>query len=273
MSKRRKKIKNWWDGLNEKYHLSVVNKDLFVEVYSWQISKGLFYLAILGTVVLIGLLTFTVISYTPLKQFVPGYETDAMHRKMIENQKKVLVMEQELKGRIAYAKKLDSILQDFKIIPDSLLNDPNNVTIEEKKPTLIAEDYINEEAIDMNLYHFFKPVEGVITQPFNPKENHFGVDIVTDKNAPVKAVLAGKVILSAWTAETGHIIAVQHIEGLISIYKHNSVLLKKDGDIVQSGEVIAIVGNSGELTTGPHLHFEIWKDQNVIDPTDILNFD
>lgn len=273
MSNSKKKIKHWWDGLNEKYHLSVVNKDLFVEVYSWQVSKGLFYLGIAGLIFIIGLMTFSVISFTPLKQFVPGYETDRMHRKMIENQKKILVMEQELEGKIEYARTLDSILNDFKVIPDSLMNDPLNEFKEAKKPSLIPEDYMNEKEIDMNMYHFFKPVEGIVTQHFKPQENHFGIDIVTEKNAPVKAVLTGKVILSAWTAETGHIIAIQHDQGLVSIYKHNSVLLKKDGDIVQSGEVIAIVGNSGELTTGPHLHFEIWNKQAAINPTEIINFE
>ena len=272
---KKNKLKQSLAALREKYHLSIVNKDKFVELYSLQVSKGRFYLILLGLVATISICTFLLISFTPLKRFVPGYESDRMHQKLIATQKKLLVMEQEIAGRTEYALKIDSILNDFGMIPDSV-NLLSFDKIERMNlPKILPEQYINSSAqsLDINMYHFFKPVNGLISKNYNPNNNHFGVDIVAEQNEPVKAVLSGKVILSSWTAETGNIILVQHTNQIISVYKHNSVLLKKEGELVKAGEVIAIVGNSGELTTGPHLHLEIWQNQTSLNPAELINFD
>lgn len=269
------RIKQKLAALREKYHLSIVNKDLFVEVYSLQVSKGKFYLLLLGLALFISFFTFALISFSPLKRFVPGYESDKMHQKLIATQKKLLVMEQEIAGRTEYALKIDSILNDFGVVPDSV----NLLDFEKVErmnlPKILPEQYINSssQSIDINMYHFFKPVNGLISKKYNPNNNHFGIDIVTEQNEPVKAVLSGKVLVSAWTAETGYIIVIQHSNQIISVYKHNSVLLKKEGELVKAGEVIAIVGNSGELTTGPHLHLEIWQNQSSLNPGELINFD
>ena len=119
---------------------------------------------------------------------------------------------------------------------------------------------------------FFTPVKGVITQSFNHKNQHFGVDVVAKENEAIKAVLDGTVALSSWTSETGHVIAILHDNNLFSVYKHNSVLLKREGAKVSAGEAIAIIGNSGELTTGPHLHFELWHNNKPIDPEQYIVF-
>jgi murein DD-endopeptidase MepM/ murein hydrolase activator NlpD len=121
-------------------------------------------------------------------------------------------------------------------------------------------------------FYFFSPVKGTISSLFNPIANHFGVDISTPKNEPVKATLDGKVIFSDWTLETGNTITVQHSNNIISTYKHNSVLFKKVGNFVAAGEVIAIVGNTGELSNGPHLHFELWYNGIAVNPKDFINF-
>lgn len=120
---------------------------------------------------------------------------------------------------------------------------------------------------------FFSPIKGVLTAGFDPQNNHYGVDIVAKENEPVKAITDGTVILATWTLETGYIISIQHSNELISIYKHNSVLLKKIGDVVRGGEIISIIGNTGELTSGQHLHFELWYKGTPLNPQKFITFD
>lgn len=118
----------------------------------------------------------------------------------------------------------------------------------------------------------FAPMEGIITTPFNPQIEHYGLDIVGKEHAPIKCIADGRVVLSTWTVETGWVIVVQHSKNLLSVYKHNATLLKKASDLVKGGEVIAIMGNSGEFTTGPHLHFEVWYDGNAVNPEEVISF-
>ena len=119
----------------------------------------------------------------------------------------------------------------------------------------------------------FPPVKGIISETYDPKLKHFAIDVVTEKDAPVKAVADATVIFAEWTANTGYVILLDHGNNLISVYKHNSFLSKEQGDLVKAGEVIAIAGNTGELTTGPHLHFELWSDGYPINPTNFIDFD
>lgn len=121
--------------------------------------------------------------------------------------------------------------------------------------------------------YFFPPLKGVVTGSFEPSQSHFGVDIVSAENEPVKSIADGTVILASWTLETGYVITVQHSNELISIYKHNSVLLKKLGDPVRGGEIISIIGNTGEQTTGQHLHLELWYKGNPLNPQEFITFD
>lgn len=120
--------------------------------------------------------------------------------------------------------------------------------------------------------YFYSPINGITTTDFNLKQEHYGVDIVSKENEPVKAVADGTVIFADWTSESGNVIAIQHRSNLISVYKHNSALMKKVGNIVSSGQVIAIIGNTGELTTGPHLHFEMWYNGHPINPKEFVSF-
>jgi murein DD-endopeptidase MepM/ murein hydrolase activator NlpD len=142
---------------------------------------------------------------------------------------------------------------------------------EEKESTLSAASY-NNTAKDLKDLFFFTPIEGIITTAFNVKMEHYGVDIVAKEHEPIKCIADGMVIFATWTVETGWVIAIQHSRNLVSIYKHNATLFKKAGDFVTAGEVIAIMGNSGELSTGPHLHFELWYEGNAVNPENFINF-
>jgi murein DD-endopeptidase MepM/ murein hydrolase activator NlpD len=142
---------------------------------------------------------------------------------------------------------------------------------EEKESNLSAASY-NTTAKDLKDLFFFTPIEGVITTAFNVKMEHYGVDIVAKENEPIKCIVDGMVIFDTWTVETGWVIAIQHSRNLVSIYKHNATLFKKAGDFVTAGEVVAIMGNSGELSTGPHLHFELWYEGSAVNPENFINF-
>jgi len=138
--------------------------------------------------------------------------------------------------------------------------------------TSLALDKGNNQRLSISQIHFFVPLKGVITNHFNSAADHFGVDLVSGPNARISAVLDGTVIFSDWTLETGYVIHIQHSSDLISVYKHNSELLKSQGDRVKAGEAVAIIGNSGELSTGPHLHFELWHSGNPLDPEQYIDF-
>ena len=133
-------------------------------------------------------------------------------------------------------------------------------------------NFMNNAKSDLQQLFFFTPIDGVISRKFSISEGHYGLDIVARKNEPVKAVSDGTVLISSWTQDSGHVIAVQHKHQLISFYKHNSARLKNVGDVVKAGDIIAIIGNSGELTDGPHLHFELWYNGNAVNPEDFMTF-
>ena len=132
----------------------------------------------------------------------------------------------------------------------------------------------NSKQTNVNLknLHFFLPIKGIVTNGFNVENGHLATDIVAQPNEPVLATLEGTVTLATWSLQEGYIIMIQHNYNIVSIYKHNESLLKKQGDHVTAGEPIAIIGNTGELTTGPHLHFELWYNGTPLNPEDYIAF-
>lgn len=271
--------RSFWQRLKVRYHLSIVNKNLLIEVYSRNISLGRLILWIIASTFSVSLLTYLIIAFTPVKSYIiPGYESASDHAHLIENTKQLFKLQEKVQNKIEYGLKLDSTFKDFGIPVDSINKMTfEKVNLETRNNDLLPDKFINlsfsEESKSLAYFHFFKPITGLISKELKINEGHHGIDIVAEKNAGVKSTLNGKVIFSAWTVETGHVIAIQHSNDLISVYKHNSVLLKKEGAIVKAGEVIAIVGNSGKFTTGPHLHFEIWFKGSPLNPTEVINFE
>ncbi|MAW64730.1 MAG: hypothetical protein CMD18_00885 [Flavobacteriales bacterium] len=267
-----------WQRLKVRYHLSIVNKSLLLEVYSRNISLGRILLWIIASTFSVSLLTYLTIAFTPIKSYIiPGYESASDHAHLIENTKRLFKLQKKVQSKIEYSQKLDSTFKDFGIPVDSinkmqLEKVDFGVTNSEILPDKFIKFSISEESQSLAYLHFFKPITGLISKNIEINEGHHGIDIVAKKNAGVKSTLNGKVIFSEWTVETGNVIAIQHTNDLISIYKHNSVLLKKEGAVVKAGEVIAIVGNSGKFTNGPHLHFEIWFKGEPLNPSKVINF-
>ena len=275
--------------LRNRYRLTIMNDDTFEEKFNLRLTP-------LGVVILIGsvtiIMTIIVISllaFTSLREYIPGYADVSVRREMIKLALKSDSLEQTISEQNFFIKNLDDVLKG-NIKNDSSQSRPNkkpaplalkiNASPKEAalRKTIESQDqYTLSYATETNKtgisnFFFFTPVKGRITSSFKAIEQHFGVDIVSAENEPVKATLDGTVILAAFSTETGYTITVQHSNNLISVYKHNSVLLKKVGDYVKAGEPIAIIGNSGEQTTGPHLHFELWYNGNAINPQDYMVF-
>lgn len=288
MAKKEKKGRKIRKKLLHKYRLVVLNEDTFEERFSFKLNRlNVFVFSIISALLLIALTTL-IIAFTPLREYIPGYSSTSLRKKATDLtfkadslQQLVTVNEQYInsirkvltgdvktvdfnKDSVIRAAQTDPSLIDFSASrEDSLLRE--KVSQEDKYNPLLRDDEVK--------FVLFAPVKGTISDDYDPEKKHYAVDIVTTKDAPVKATADGTVIFAEWTAETGYVMILKHANNLISVYKHNASLSKEQGDLVKGGEVIATVGNTGELTTGPHMHFELWLDGNPIDPTNIIDFD
>jgi murein DD-endopeptidase MepM/ murein hydrolase activator NlpD len=224
------------------------------------------------------------LKFTPLKRIISDSNGFENATTLAENTKRLDSLSQVTASRQLYLDNLKSILMDSVIVDSSSYRVSQN-TLENYQPKFSedpadsilrkkveSESNGSQEQTNESLEFFFAPVNGMVSRPFDKSKRHFGVDIVTEKGAPIKACLEGSVILTGWVQSEGNIIVVQHKGDLISIYKHCSSILKKQGDKVQAGDPIAIVGNSGENTTGPHLHFELWKRGMQLNPENYITF-
>ncbi|WP_298237212.1 M23 family metallopeptidase [uncultured Algibacter sp.] len=288
MSEKKKgssKIKN---KLLDKYRLVILNENTFEERIAFKLNRlNVFVFGFAGIILLI-MITYFIIAFTSLREYIPGYsstalkkqatalsyKTDSLQRVLALNERYYTSIKKVLQGDVSAsninkdsiieATKLEASEVDLKpIIEDSLLREKVD---KEDKYNLF------ESAISSTNFVLFPPVSGTISEPYNLKEKHYAVDIAVTKDTPIKATADGTVIFSEWTASTGNVIIIEHSYGLISAYKHNAALIKSQGDLVKAGEVIATAGNSGELSTGPHLHFELWNDGYPINPTNFIDF-
>lgn len=289
MSDKKKSKKKITKKLLHKYRLVILNEETFEERFAIKLTRLNVFVIVSILAIFLIIATTLFIAFTPIREYIPGYSSTALKKKATElnyksdSLERVIVMNEQyfesikrvLKGDVSKVEfNKDSIIKaaeqdlaDFDLNPskeDSLLR--GKVDKEDKYS-------IFESATSKVSFVLFSPVTGKISEGYNAEEKHYAVDIVVAKDTPVKSVADGTVILSEWTTETGYVIMIDHGNGLISIYKHNAALTKSQGDLVKSGEVIAISGNSGELTTGPHLHFELWSDGYPINPVKFIDFE
>ena len=231
---------------------------------------------------------FSMIAYTPLKLVIPGYPSYQTQRVAIENAAKVDSLEKRMKIMTIRLENLRRVLNGEKSLPiDSLINIGKADIAEKIMYTNMMADSILRERVDsVEKYNlssnsqmqmiegmlFFPPVKGILTEEFNKAINHPYVDIAVQENSAVCSVLKGTIIAAYWTDETGYNIHIQHDNDLISIYRHNTKLLKKTGDTVDAGTPVSLAGSAGDLSSGPHLHFELWHKGVPIDPTLYIKF-
>jgi len=281
MPKNEKKKRSWRD----KYRFSVTNDTTFQEVWRIRLTQYNAFLLITFLVFFIIGTTTALIAFTHLREFIPGYPDINMRRNILVSAIRLDSLEKELTLRDKYFENLSSIIAGNQPVSALALRDTsrnyNTITFRNSpedsalRAQVEKDDRFNltlgpvapESVTSFAGLHFFPPVKGIVSGEFDPPSKHFGTDIVTKPKSPVDAVLDGTVIFTGWTRETGYVIEVQHSNNIVSVYKHNASLLKETGDLVRTGEAIAIVGDSGELyTSGPHLHFEIWYKGSPLDP-------
>lgn len=270
------------------YKVVVSSEDTFEEKLSFKANKiNAFIIVLLYSIILIAF-TISIVFFTQLREMVPGYSSSDLLNRAIYLTKKTDSLEQQIALNNKFYKSIEDVLSgnvdEFisrdELSTDSNLINPDIFTIPPNLQDSILRQYVdnedkfnltnNELVIENKM--FFSPIKGEITQSFNFNENHFAIDIAADIGTPVKSILDGKIIFSEWSLETGYVVVIDHGENIISVYKHNSKILKEQNDFVQAGEVIAYSGNQGNLSSGPHLHFELWKNGTPIDPEPLLNF-
>jgi murein DD-endopeptidase MepM/ murein hydrolase activator NlpD len=233
------------------YRIVLMNDETFEEINSWQLSLRNIYILISTIFVTIILLVYLTIAYTPLKEYLPGYIGKKSELEVQRLAEEVLSLEKQLIAQREYTENFGKILTGDISVLDSI--QPIEPPSEKTKD-------------------FVTPLKGEISYTFDPQEKHFGIDVLAPANSPIKAIADGIVFISDWTLETGNTIGIQHKNNFVSFYKHNSSLLKKSGVSVKAGEDIAIIGNTGTLSDGPHLHFELWINGTPVNPIDYISF-
>ena len=286
--KKQKQNISFISRLINSYKIVVSNEETFEEKLSFRTNKiNVFFVLFLYSILLI-VFTISIVFFTQLREMVPGYSSTDLLNQAIYLTKKTDSLENELKLNNKFYKSIESVLSgraDEIIYKDTLVLDNNLEDSEQQAVFPNSEDSIlrryveNEDKFNLTKNElvienkmFISPIKGEITQQFDPSNNHFALDLSADVGTPVKAVLDGKIIFSEWSVDTGYVLIVDHGDNIISVYKHNSKSLKEQNMFVKAGEVIAYSGNQGTLSTGPHLHFELWKNGTPINPEPLFNF-
>jgi len=288
------KNQSFFKKLRDPYRFAIFNEQTYEELFVIRLSK-LNVVTLVG-VLSIGLIVFVsfLIAFTSLKEYIPGYPDANQRLLIVRNAQRVDSLLVEINKRDRFIKSFQAVMRG---------EDPDSASQAKSEPTdrqVVRNDVVdfgkseedslfrleieNEERFNLSVRQpsskvvalentfFFSPIKGMVVNGFGEVKGHYGVDIVAVRGSRVSAVLDGVVVFSGWTVETGYVIGIQHANNLISMYKHNQNLLKEVGEVVKAGEAIASVGNSGELTTGPHLHFELWYNGTPLNPIEYISF-
>ncbi|QTN38211.1 M23 family metallopeptidase [Cryomorphaceae bacterium] len=281
-------IRPWIERLKNKYRLVILNDDTFEEKLSFRLSRLNVFVATGLSVITLIALTIILIAFTPLREYIPGYSSTSLRRQAMDNAVLTDSLRRVIANQERYVDIINGVISgnlpeyDTAEVVEASGNDsiemppsPEDSALRERvaqeERYNIFEDGVRESG-DLTNLTFFSPIKGVVSGRFDPSTDHFAIDIVAAENEPILAVLEGTVLLATWSSDEGYVMAIQHVGGLISVYKHNSVLLKGQGEVVQAGEAVAIIGNSGHLSTGPHLHFELWNNGIAVDPESYIVF-
>ena len=281
-----KNKKSVFKKLFNQYRVTVISEDTFEDKFYFTISRTTIVLASILSILFVSISTYFIISNTPIKEFIPGYPSNKMRIEAISNALKIDSITVKINKQQRYLQAIKSALSGnikaeeiSALITENSqkrLEAPVKTSQEDSLLRLIIADEDKYNIISDEekkpLFILFTPAKGIVSEKFNIDQKHFAVDIALEENTPIKSAAQGTVIFSEWTAETGYVIILEHPYGLLSAYKHNASLLKEQGDSVEAGEVIASAGNTGEFSTGFHLHFELWTDGYPVDPENFIDF-
>jgi len=289
MAKKVQKRREIKRKLLHKYRLVILNESTFEEKISFKLSR--LNVFVTGTLCIIGLIALTtlLIAFTPLREYIPGYsstklkmqatnltyKTDSLVRVLTNTNRYLENVRMVLTGDIINSGvNRDSLFESFKLDPSAIDLTPSREDSMLRAEVALEDKYnlFERNAPTNGAMVFFPPLSGTISQQYDAEKKHYAVDVVAPRETAIKTIADGTVIFAEWTADTGHVIIIEHKGGILSVYKHNGSLNKSQGDRVNSGEVIASVGNTGEYTTGPHLHFELWNNGSPVNPTDYIDF-
>ena len=272
-----------------KFRLALVDNQSHKQLFTLQFTRTSLFVTLVTILVTLCTLIFSIIAFTPVKTFIPGYPDARSKREAIQNAIKIDSLENVIYKWGLYSENLKRVLEGTSPVKiDSLVNAGMNETGRkadladiQRQDSLLREKVKEEEQfgiaarnkriLPIEGMHFFCPLKGVVSQGYDPISHPY-IDITAPAGSVVKATLDGTVIYAGWDDETGHTIQLQHEGDIVSIYRHNEKLLKRSGDKVTAGSPIALIGNTGELTTGEHLHFELWHKGEAVDPTRYINF-
>lgn len=284
---KKKRNKAFWNNIKFKYKLTIINENTLEEVAGLRVSKLNGLSVLLFVLTILFLIASLIIAFTPLRNYLPGYMNSEVRQQIVDNALRLDSLQQLLDRQNLYIMNIQDIFRgDIKTESvqnidslttareDSLIN--RSMREEEfRRQYEETEKYnltsLKSQPLDENLI-FYKPTRGMISSSFDADKKHFGTDIAANPNESVLAILDGTVVSNNYTAETGYVIQVQHNQGFLSMYKHCGSILKNVGDKVQAGEAIAVVGNTGSLSTGPHLHVELWYKGRAVDPEKYIVF-
>ena len=284
---KKKRHKAFWSNIKFKYKLTIINENTLEEVVGLRVSKLNGISVLLSVLTVLFLVASVIIAFTPLRNYLPGYMNSEIRAQVVENALRVDSLQQLVDRQNLYIMNIQDIFSGT-IRVDTVHNMDSLTTVREdslmertQREAEFRKQYEETEKYnltsitarpDIEGLIFYRPTRGMITDKFDADRKHYGTDIAANPGESVLATLDGTVILSTYTAETGYVIEVQHNQDFISVYKHCSSLLEREGDTVQAGEAIALVGNSGQLTTGPHLHFELWHKGRAVNPEQYIVF-
>ena len=284
---KKKRHKAFWSNIKFKYKLTIINENTLEEVVGLRVSKLNGISVLLSVLTVLFLVASVIIAFTPLRNYLPGYKNSEIRAQVVENALRVDSLQQLVDRQNLYIMNIQDIFSGT-VRVDTVHNMDSLTTVREdslmertQREAEFRKQYEETEKYnltsittrpDIEGLIFYRPTRGMITDKFDADRKHYGTDIAANPGESVLATLDGTVILSTYTAETGYVIEVQHNQDFISVYKHCSSLLKREGDTVQAGEAIALVGNSGQLTTGPHLHFELWHKGRAVNPEQYIVF-
>jgi len=289
-----KKKQGWKDRLKHKYRLVFMNDETLEERFTFRLSRLNVFIALGTLTILLIFLTSILIAFTSLREYIPGYSSVGLQKKLYELNLKTDSIEKALLRKNRYLQNLRDVingkdLSENRPVERDTIHKYSDIRLKRSTDDSLLRADVESRA-KYNLYKaepgetsvagkgsiggvlFFTPLKGVITNGFDPGTMHYAVDIVAKENEAIKSVLDGTVIFANWTLETGYVVAIQHSQNIVSIYKHNSAIIVKEGDYVNAGEPIAIIGETGEYTTGPHLHFELWYEGKPVNPKDYISF-
>lgn len=284
---KKKRRRALWHNFKFKYKLTLANENTLEEIMCIHVSKlnGLSWLLVAVTVIF--LISATIIVFTPLRNYLPGYMNSEVRSQVVINALRADSLQQVVARQNLYIMNIQDIfsgrvkadtvqsIDSLTIVRSDSLMERTRKEEEFRKQYEDSERYnltaVNDNNATSGLI-FYRPTRGMMSSNFDPDNRHYGVDIAANPHESILATLDGTVILSTYTAETGYVIQIQHSQDFVSVYKHCGSLLKKEGDSVKGGEAIAVVGNTGEKTTGPHLHFELWYKGRAIDPSKYIVF-